>query len=346
VVQFLDAPKPWKNVRFRGEDLKLGAVLGEPGDGLGAARLGLPAAAGLMHVRADRRPVVGLLATGSELLEAGQPLAPGKIYESNRTGLAALAARAGAIPHLLPLVAHSLPDTVAALENAFSRCDVLVSSGGVSAGETDFVKYAFKQLGGIDAAKGRGEPARISRRRGGCHRGNPGRNRRRSKIQEITESARLLLRSGFGKFKVGALSFHAEHDGLTMQSAPIAAKVMAQLLESYPCAVRPGNRIMARSATIGKPSPFPLAFSEALLASSEARPNLSSRVLHSVVLGMPLGALAAAPGCMKMLRIFSSRMSGMVLVACLRSLRGRTIYCVEGIRQANESNSNRTANIS
>ena len=156
---------------------------------------------------------------------------------------------------------------------------------------------------------------------------------------------RLLLGSGFGKAKAGALSFHAEHDGLTMQSAAIAAKVMAQLLESYPCAVRSGSRVTARSATIGKPSPFPLAFRVALLASSKARRNFSGRVLHSVVLGLPLGALAAAPGCMKMLHIFSCRMSGVALIACSRSLRGRAIYCAEGIRPAPESNSKCSANI-
>ena len=148
VVLFLDQARPWENVRFRGEVLKRGAVLGEPGDALGAARLSLLAAAGLTSVRAGRRPRVGLLATGSELLEAGQPLAPGKIYESNRAGLAALAVQAGAVPQILPLVCDSLPDTVAALEAAFTRCDVLVTSGGVSVGETDFVKDALKQLGG------------------------------------------------------------------------------------------------------------------------------------------------------------------------------------------------------
>jgi hypothetical protein len=152
----------------------------------------------------------------------------------------------------------------------------------------------------------------------------------RSTLTATAFRPRLLLGSGFGKFKAGALSFHAEHDGLTMQSAAIAAKVMAQLLESYPCAVCPGNRVMARSITIGKPSPFPLAFRVALLASSEACPNLSGRVLHSVILGLPLGALAAAPGCMKMLCIFSSRLSGHMLMGCSPSLRGRAIRAPEG----------------
>jgi hypothetical protein len=156
----------------------------------------------------------------------------------------------------------------------------------------------------------------------------------------------LLLGSGFGKFKAGTLSFQREHGCLTMQRTAVAANVPTQLLESYPRTVPSGSRVMARSIVIRRPSPFPLAFRVALLASSKVRRNFSGRALHSVVLGLPLGALAAAPGCMKMLRIFSSRVSGVVLVACLRSLRCPTIYCVEAIRPANESNSNCRANIS
>jgi molybdopterin molybdotransferase len=147
-VQFTDAVKPWDNVRFRGGDLKRGTVLGEPGDVMTASRLNLLAAAGLEHVSVGRRPVASLLAAGSELLEAGQPPAAGKIYESNRAGLAALAAQSGAEPKIFPIVRDALADTRAALETALQSCDVLITSGGVSVGETDFIKDAFTQLGG------------------------------------------------------------------------------------------------------------------------------------------------------------------------------------------------------
>jgi hypothetical protein len=115
----------------------------------------------------------------------------------------------------------------------------------------------------------------------------------------------LLLGSGFGKFKAGALFFHADHEGLNPQRSAVAVTVRAQLLESGLCAVRTGSRINAQSITVGKSSPVPLAFRPALLASWDVRPNLFGSVLLSVVLGLPLDALAAAPGCMKMLRIFS-----------------------------------------
>jgi molybdopterin molybdotransferase len=95
-----------------------------------------------------RQPVVGLLATGSELLEAGQTAQSGKIFESNRITLAPLLARAGAVPRRFPLVRDTLEETRNALTSAFAECDAVVTTGGVSVGELDFVKSAFEQLGG------------------------------------------------------------------------------------------------------------------------------------------------------------------------------------------------------
>ena len=148
VILVLDAVKPWENVRFRGEDVKHGATLGETGARLGVGRVSLLAAAGVREVRVGRRPRVALLATGSELREAGQPLGPGQIYESNRAGLAALIRRHGGLPEAFPLVPDDLAATRTALERAFTASDVVLTSGGVSVGELDFVKAAFEQLGG------------------------------------------------------------------------------------------------------------------------------------------------------------------------------------------------------
>ncbi len=147
-VSVLDRAAPWENVRLRGEDVKRGAVLAEAGEEVTVGRLSLLAAAGLTHLSLGRRPVVGLLATGSELREPDQPLAPGEIYESNRLGLAVLTQRAGAIPKVFPLVADEPAATRRALLEAFSQCDAVVTSGGVSVGEMDFIKGAFEQAGG------------------------------------------------------------------------------------------------------------------------------------------------------------------------------------------------------
>jgi molybdopterin molybdotransferase len=91
---------------------------------------------------------VGLLATGSELTEPGQRIESGQIYESNRIGLAALIHSTGGVPRAFPLVLDNLEATRKALEEAFKECDVVVTSGGVSVGEMDFVKDAFERIGG------------------------------------------------------------------------------------------------------------------------------------------------------------------------------------------------------
>ena len=147
-VLVLDAVKPWENVRFHGEDIKTGNVLARPGQIRGGALSSLLAAAGIKEVTVGRRPVVGLLATGSELREAGQTLAAGEIYESNRIGLAALLRAINCLPKVLPLVADVKQRVRAAMEDAFKECDVVVSTGGVSVGEFDFIKSAFEGIGG------------------------------------------------------------------------------------------------------------------------------------------------------------------------------------------------------
>ena len=147
-VLVLDKASPWENVRLRGEDVKRGAVLVEAGERLTSGRLSLLGATGLAHVSVGRQPMVGLVASGSELKEPGQPLAPGQIYESNRLGLAALVRRAGAIAKIFPLVADEPGVTRLALEDAFGQCDAVITTGGVSVGELDFIKSAFEQAGG------------------------------------------------------------------------------------------------------------------------------------------------------------------------------------------------------
>jgi molybdopterin molybdotransferase len=147
-VEVLSPVKPWENVRFRGGDIKRGTTICEPGARLNAAIISLMAAAGVATVKTGRRPVAGFIATGSELQEPGEALRPGHIYESNRTGLSALAQQAGAVPRRLPLVADTPEATRMAIEKALGECDLLITSGGVSVGELDLVKGALCEAGG------------------------------------------------------------------------------------------------------------------------------------------------------------------------------------------------------
>lgn len=147
-VLVLDSVKPWENLRLSGEDVKSGALLLRSGERITARHLGLMSAVGLAQLSVHRRPRVGLLATGSELVSPGEPLGPGKIYESNRLALAPSFERAGAVVTIFPLVPDTLEGTREALKDAFAKCDGVVTSGGVSVGELDFVKRAFVEVGG------------------------------------------------------------------------------------------------------------------------------------------------------------------------------------------------------
>lgn len=147
-VAILDRAMAGENIRRRGEDVARESQVLEEGHRIWAGSLALLSSLGIPVIRARRRPVIGLLATGAELQEPGKDLAPGNIYESNRLSLATLLERAGAHPHVLPLVGDHLTDIRARLIEAFAHCDGVVSTGGVSVGELDLVKVAFSGMGG------------------------------------------------------------------------------------------------------------------------------------------------------------------------------------------------------
>jgi molybdopterin molybdotransferase len=137
-----------ENIRRAGEDVEAGQALLGPGQLLGAAEVGVLAAAGVAEIECAQRPRVAILGSGDELIPPGEPLGPGQIHDSNTYGLAALAREAGAEP---THVAH-LPDEPEATREAASAAlsaevDVLVVAGGVSVGRHDHVKAALAELG-------------------------------------------------------------------------------------------------------------------------------------------------------------------------------------------------------
>lgn len=147
-VLIAESVKAGENVRHRGEDVRKGSVVGEAGDRIGPGRLGLFSAMGIARAKVGKRPRAGVLATGSELKEPGDTLEPGQIYESNRLMLSQLVQRSGALARIFPLVPDALGATRQSLEQAFSECDIVITSGGASVGEMDFVKQGFADAGG------------------------------------------------------------------------------------------------------------------------------------------------------------------------------------------------------
>jgi len=146
-VSLLEPVKPWENVRFRGEDVKESATIAERGQKVTAPLASLFMACGVGEINVHRTIRVAVLATGNELREPGEVLQLGEIHESNRVLVASMLRDIGAEPVLFPIVPDDFNSTVAALRSA-SECDAVITCGGVSVGEHDFVKGAIESLGG------------------------------------------------------------------------------------------------------------------------------------------------------------------------------------------------------
>jgi molybdopterin molybdotransferase len=141
--------KAGQNRRFAGEDLKRGAIVFRAGQPLNPAELGMLASLGVNEIAVYRRLRVAFFSTGDELRAIGQPLAPGDIYDSNRYTLHGMLTRLDC--HVLDMgVVRDEPD---ALERAFATAaasaDVVITSGGVSVGEADYVKQLLDRLGEV-----------------------------------------------------------------------------------------------------------------------------------------------------------------------------------------------------
>lgn len=152
-VQLAQAPVAHQNIRRTGDDVRQGGVVLARGARLGAAQLGLLASIGVAQVTVVRQLRVALLSTGSELVEPGQPLGAGQIYNSNRYLLASMLREAGCLVTDVGIVADTFAGTQARLQQAAAEHDVVMTSGGVSVGEEDHVKAAVESLGQLNLWK-------------------------------------------------------------------------------------------------------------------------------------------------------------------------------------------------
>jgi molybdenum cofactor synthesis domain-containing protein len=135
------------HLRQPGEDLRAGQVMFEAGTELGPGHLGVLASVAVSSVSVVPRPRVGVLSTGDELVADGRPLRPGQIRDTNRPMLLALASVAGFVPVDLGTVADDEDAITAAIEEGVSTCDAVLTSGGVSVGDFDYVKVVLDRLG-------------------------------------------------------------------------------------------------------------------------------------------------------------------------------------------------------
>jgi len=151
-VRIDDAPPPGVHLRSTGEDVRAGALVLKAGTVIAGPQIGVAAALGFAALEVRRPLEVLVLATGTELVAPGQPLGPGQIYESNSHMLAAAITAAGAHASIAHFVADDVAAFRAALLSSVAGKDLIVTSGGVSAGAYEVVKDALTGRG-VEFAK-------------------------------------------------------------------------------------------------------------------------------------------------------------------------------------------------
>lgn len=146
-ISFEIRPPAGSYIRPVGNDIRQGDMILQQGCRLRAQDIGLAASVGLQELQVYKPVVVGIFFTGDELVEPGEALASGKIYDSNRYTLYGMLHAMGCDIIDLGLVGDSLEATKLAMLDACGRADLVVTSGGVSVGEEDYVRIAIEQLG-------------------------------------------------------------------------------------------------------------------------------------------------------------------------------------------------------
>ena len=147
-VRVLTPVYPRQNVGRKGADISIGQTVLRAGDLLNPSRIGALAALGVSDVQVYERPTVAILSTGNEIVDPGQPLEPGQIYDINKFTLTTIVREHGGNPRAFA----TAQDTIEALERAIDEClesDVLVFSGGSSVGERDLILDVIGRKGEI-----------------------------------------------------------------------------------------------------------------------------------------------------------------------------------------------------
>ena len=159
-IRIEQKPGIGQNVRQAGEDISIGSVVLETGHQITPADLGIIASMGTGEVRVRRRPRVAFFSTGNELRSIGEPLEEGQIYDSNRYSLYGMLTRLDVDVIDLGVVRDDPLALKATLDKAARISDVIITSGGVSVGEADYIKPVLQEMGKMDFWKISMKPGR------------------------------------------------------------------------------------------------------------------------------------------------------------------------------------------
>jgi molybdopterin molybdotransferase len=139
-----------QNIRPKGQDIRNGARILTKGDKLSPQRLGLLASTGTAEIKVYKPLKVAILSTGDELAEPGEELQAGQIYNSNRYLLSGFLSALGVEIIDLGRIPDNLRSTVSTLRSACQQANVVITTGGASVGEEDYIQSAIQQLGNLD----------------------------------------------------------------------------------------------------------------------------------------------------------------------------------------------------
>ena len=139
---------PGQHIGRRAADIKAGQTILRAGSVINPSRIGALAAAGILDARVFAKPRVAIVSTGNEIVEPGQPLKPGQIYDINKLTLSSITNAHGGIANDRGTAPDTLPDLIAAIES-MRDADIIVFSGGSSVGERDLILDALRQAGDV-----------------------------------------------------------------------------------------------------------------------------------------------------------------------------------------------------
>jgi molybdopterin molybdotransferase len=136
-----------RNICFQAEDVKIGDVVLRKGTLIRPAEIGIIASMGLSRLAVYKKPKVGIMTTGSELVKPGHTIQKGQIYDSNSYSLAAQVTQTGASLSISGIIMDTRDKIYKAIEELLNTCDLVLISGGVSVGDFDYVPIILKKLG-------------------------------------------------------------------------------------------------------------------------------------------------------------------------------------------------------
>ena len=143
-VNIFKAVNAGENIRYAGESIKKGGLVMEKGETLTPAHIGMLASLGISKIKVSKKPRVAILATGDEIVGIGEEITGGKIRSANNYTLSALMEKCGAIPVNMGIVKDDIDEIEARIRECLD-CDVIITSGGVSVGDFDFVKDVVEE---------------------------------------------------------------------------------------------------------------------------------------------------------------------------------------------------------